>query len=183
MTKILKTAGLAVLLAATGVAQAGIFDLGFVTAPDEKHIGNVFENPGSSSTNADEVDLYLFSLTNDASGSGFTIEWDAILFDTGPISLTDVALFSLTDFGDLGAEWASWRGLSEFNFGALTSGDYALFLTWDISDKVGSWFLPSVGYNGALKFSAPVSVPEPGTLALLGLGLVGLAFMRRRAKS
>lgn len=181
MTKSLKLAGIAVLLAVAGGAQAGIVsDLGFITAPDDKHIGNVFTEPGSASTNADDVDTYLFSLTNDAAGTGFTIEWDALLFDKGPLSLTDVALFSLVD-GIVDTEWNSWRGVSDFDFGGLTAGDYVLFLTWDISDLVGTRLLPSVGYAGSLKFAS--AVPEPGTLALLGLGLMGLGLVRRRAKA
>jgi len=44
---------------------------------------------------------------------------------------------------------------------------------------VGVSFLPNMAIVG---FSPPDRVPEPGTLALLGLGIAGLAF-RRRSKA
>jgi hypothetical protein len=49
-------------------------------------------------------------------------------------------------------------------------------------DTFGSFFLSSSGLDGATTFSfqASTNVPEPGTVALLGLGLLGLAGWQRR---
>jgi hypothetical protein len=54
--------------------------------------------------------------------------------------------------------------------------------TWGWNDYVGdgAWFV--AGYVVERPGEAPQAVPEPGTLALLGLGLAGLAYRARRKK-
>jgi len=39
------------------------------------------------------------------------------------------------------------------------------------------------GFTGAIQFNAVADVPEPGTFALMGLGLIGVALRSRRKKS
>ena len=46
--------------------------------------------------------------------------------------------------------------------------------------RSGNWALDILNVDSA---TGPSSVPEPATLALLGLGLAGLGFSRRRAGS
>jgi hypothetical protein len=52
------------------------------------------------------------------------------------------------------------------NFGALFTSNWSQFGNHDV------WFKAS--------FSSPTAVPEPGPLALIGFGLLGLALVRRR---
>lgn len=64
---------------------------------------------------------------------------------------------------------------------AATAGSYTLSLTQttDTSDPNAA-----VSFSGTLSaFNRPVTVPEPGILGLIGLGLAGLAFLRRRQGS
>ena len=61
-------------------------------------------------------------------------------------------------------------------------GDYVLGLRWD--DVSGFWDfgVDNLGYQFSIQLS-PASVPEPGTLALLGIGLAGMGLARRRKRA
>lgn len=56
---------------------------------------------------------------------------------------------------------------------SLTTGIYSINLGTGAATLLGT-------YNGTLSGLTVSAVPEPGTYAMMGLGLLGLAFMRRR---
>ncbi len=162
MTKKFRLALAVIAIAASGAAQADYIDLGTVTAPQTVHFGN-------SWTVAPAVfaDEFAFDLTNSASVFGVILEGDWWL---GQTNVQLVALASNTYFNfDLTP--------GTFSFSGLTAGAYSLF----VAGTAGGLF---TGYAGTMRFVAQATrVPEPSTLALLGLGLLCLAFVRRRAKA
>ena len=47
-------------------------------------------------------------------------------------------------------------------------------------DTLANWTFSSDGYGSKLAFSAASTVPEPGTMMLLGMGMLGLAIFGKR---
>ncbi|MDQ2639206.1 MAG: FxDxF family PEP-CTERM protein [Pseudomonadota bacterium] len=145
------------------------FNLGSLGVPGVAAIGNAFTAPGEYQDN------YSFSISESASASGLVLEldpwWNRLNLDVTAISLSGIGSF----FGP--------AGLGVYNFGTLSAGTYTLSIFSNVTSTRGL-FTDSVGYAGllGLKDSA-TQVPEPATLALFGLGLLGVAFAARRRQS
>lgn len=75
--------------------------------------------------------------------------------------------------------------LTAVSIGGITDGFNTAYVNRIVVPNGVTWQYPDLAGN-PLNFqyaSAPSSVPEPGTWALLGLGLMGIAAVRRRNKN
>jgi hypothetical protein len=196
----------AMTVLALGTAQAAyIVDTGPGSSPlwslDDgfvnQHLGVTFNVGTASTINSIEGWIGL-STTSPASGN-VLVE----LIDGG--SPNGSVLYSAT-FGPtfVGLGLAAWQGEFGLNW-LVAAGDYtlvfigenglkgfmpggapnALATEWFRNDSTnnGDWTLAQGfdDFNLGIRIDATASaVPEPGTLALLGLGLIGLAAARRR---
>ena len=107
----------------------------------------------SFSASGSFVDCYSFNLA--ASGN----VTDLVFSLDGPLNKLDISLSSIV----------------------LSTG--SLIISGTVTNVAGLTSIP-VGYAGLLIATGPGSnVPEPGTLALFGIGLLGVAFATRRRAS
>lgn len=162
-------------------------DLGFLTpGHQEGLVAAVFQNNDSISTTFSSLALQEGRYTLEfALGNYANFAFPAVQINFAGLTLSDASADSTPTPAAGG--WSLWTitfdvGAGNANLGntlgfSLSTNDSTLSNL--AFDGVGA--LSSTGGTGFLvSYTAATSVPEPGTLGLLGAGLLGMVFMRRR---
>ena len=168
-------------------------------------ISGALINLGTTADPIDDIDLYKISIIDPVA---FSVMVTASLSDDNDamLWLFDAAGDQVPDFDpfDINIDDGGVGDLPQINAGELDislPGEYFLAFNLFVTNPQdtsstpptldGGWFrdpLPT-GQSGPYTLSltgvetAPAGVPEPGVLALLSLGLVGLGFTRRKMKA
>ena len=152
-------------------------------APNPPSVGTATWNAGTPTA------YWSFGLTFDT-GYEFADSPDSLLFGfayratgTGPVNwqldYNSGAGWNTLASGALNAN-SAWNSVANADVSGLDgvggTVDFRLY-GWGGSSSSGTWIVDTVTLNGSV-----IAIPEPGTLVMMGLGLIGIIFARRMRK-
>jgi len=169
------------------VFQIGDQDgFGLGTLPDESFPLSTLQTGDGDGTDLWVFGTQAFNLSYDASVFGIITSASLDVFagglgflGIGSLYFDGLFVGQLTD-GDIDAIPNNFARLDVFDmmsFSSLFDGSNTITINTNSND---GWALD---YMRLTVYYDPVSVPEPGTLALLSLGLLGMGFARNRKHS
>jgi hypothetical protein len=161
--------------------------------------GNSWVQQGPTTSDNTNLLFYGFDATGLGAGTTFTLQFDYIN-QIGARNYAGVAYLGGLDAGESISRFAPWNMLPTTNFwntsipastntdwttssllsGTVDADHEVLYIAFRMGGIDGLRAIDNIHLTVGENGSAPV--PEPATLLLLGAGIAGVAFMRRRAR-